>query len=150
MNGQNIGISKLVVEFKLLPKKEQVTLEQYYQSYKNWFGHYMKKCYGQQTYELMDILNTIESPRVLEVGCGCGTESLWMALHGANVTAIDILDDLLSIARERKNIIEAYIHRELKCNFVKQSLLEMDSNYRYDVIWLEQCFHHLEPRKEAL
>ena len=39
--------------------------------------------------------------RVLEVGCGPGTDAAWMAAHGLEVTATDYAPDFLAVVRER-------------------------------------------------
>ncbi|MGF1542105.1 MAG: class I SAM-dependent methyltransferase, partial [Pleurocapsa sp.] len=106
--------------------------------------------YTNQTQELMNILADLHQPQVLEVGCGCGTESIWMALQGATVTGIDIQTDRLEVAKKRQKIVEQSLQRELSCSFEKRSIFELDSEQKYDVIWMEQAFHHIEPRQLAI
>lgn len=131
----------------LLPPAEQKTMDNYYRSYKTRFGSYIKRNYCEQTGELMNVLSKLKSPKILEVGSGCGTESLWLSLHGAKVIGIDIDDHLLSAAKSRKELLETYIKTFLPCTFITKSLLDMDSKEKFDIIWIEQAFHHLEPRK---
>ena len=73
-----------------------------------------------------------------------------MSLHGANVTGIDIEDHLLAVAKARQKLLEDYIKKPLPCKFIKKSLLDVDSKEKFDIIWIEQAFHHLEPRKKML
>jgi tellurite methyltransferase len=40
-----------------------------------------------------------QRPRALDLGCGSGRESVWLALHGCDVDAIDILPDALAKAQ---------------------------------------------------
>jgi ubiquinone/menaquinone biosynthesis C-methylase UbiE len=42
--------------------------------------------------------------KVLEVGCGIGTDTINFARAGASVTAVDLSDDSLSLARERAKV----------------------------------------------
>ena len=125
------------------------TFKNYYRSYVSNFGRYIKDQYGQQTKELFEELAEDKSKKILEVGCGCGTEALWLAMHGYSVTAVDVSEELLEVARSRKIILEQYLGRDLPCQFISQSLLDITIN-KYDVIWMEQTFHHLEPRDDVL
>jgi 2-polyprenyl-3-methyl-5-hydroxy-6-metoxy-1,4-benzoquinol methylase len=137
-------------EEDLIGGTEQKLFDRYYRSYKNRFGDYIQYHYTNQTQELMDILGDLDQPRVLEVGCGCGTESIWMALQGATVTGIDIQTDRLEVAQKRQKIVEQSLKGELSCSFAKRSIFELDSEEKYDVIWMEQAFHHIEPRQVAV
>ena len=129
---------------------EQETFERYYASYIRHFGPYIQFHYGSQTRELLQTLAPCDkSTKVLEIGCGCGTESLWLALQGYTVKGVDLLDDLLQVARKRKSLLTQLVDRELRCKFVHRSLLDLE-NEQHDVIWMEQAFHHLEPRSEVL
>ena len=40
--------------------------------------------------ELVELIRAQKAPRVLEVGCGCGTESLWAAIQGGDVKAASL------------------------------------------------------------
>ena len=134
----------------LLPDAEQRTLEYYYRSYKKHFGPYVRHWYARQTEELTEFVRELGSPRVLEAGCGCGTESLWAALQGADVTGIDIADDLLAVARARLAVMERDGAQTLRCAFLHRSVNELDENRPFDIIFMEQAFHHLEPRAEII
>ncbi len=134
----------------LLQGTEREIFERYYQSYKRKFGKYMKYSYDQQSYELMEILEETKNASVLEIGCGCGTESLWMAYQGARVTAIDIQEDRLNVARRRQEILEEYLERKLHLTIEKASLFDLSGSGLFDIVWMEQALHHIEPREKAL
>ena len=140
----------LWLDHNLLSFENKKIFDRYYHSYKYHFGKYIKHYYKRQTKELMEILNEKPHSNILEIGCGCGTESLWMALHGANVTAIDISEILLNAAKERQQVIENKIGKPLPLKFKKESITEINPEIKYDIVWMEQAFHHLEPRKEVL
>ncbi len=134
----------------LLGSAEQAVLEGYYLSYKRHFAPYLRHHYTRQTKELIQLVSNLGQPEVLEVGCGCGTESLWAAMKGARVTGIDIQSDVLDVARARLRHLRALNTRLLDCEFIKSNLLDLDGRERFDIIYLEQAFHHLEPRAKVI
>jgi SAM-dependent methyltransferase len=134
----------------VLPPEHQAVFDYYYRSYKRHFGPYLKHWYARQTAELMALISRSGRPNVLEVGCGCGTESLWAALAGARVTAIDISRDLLAVAEERLAWIARRTGRTLDCRILYRSILDTEDLGTFDIVYMEQAFHHLEPRAEVV
>jgi SAM-dependent methyltransferase len=133
----------------LLPAPLQHALDAHYGSYKKWFPARMRALYSRQTDELMTVVRSTPGCRMLEVGSGCGTESLWAAMHGARVLGIDIRADRVEVARARQAVVEREIGAALDCRFETRTLLELEGE-RHDVVWMEQAVHHLEPRADAL
>jgi 2-polyprenyl-3-methyl-5-hydroxy-6-metoxy-1,4-benzoquinol methylase len=138
------------LENPVLPPEHQAVLDHYYRSYKTHFGPYLRHWYARQTAELSALTAAHPGLRVLEVGCGCGTEALWTALHGASVTGIDISEDLLEVARQRKTWLETQRNENLDCTLLSRSILNPAGLGPFDVIYMEQAFHHLEPRAEVI
>ncbi|MDP6620872.1 MAG: class I SAM-dependent methyltransferase [Alphaproteobacteria bacterium] len=128
-----------------LPATEQAVLEEYYASFRRSFGPRMRRLYGTQVREAENLVRAAPGLRVLEVGCGLGSESLWLALQGARVTALDVRPDRLAAARTRQAVLEAALGRHLDLDFAATPLLEFEPE-PFDLVWLEQTFHHLEPR----
>lgn len=129
-----------------LPAPEEKILFSYYSSYVKCFPPRIRYFYDRQTLEVSELIQGHSGCRLLEIGCGCGTESLWLARQGADVTSIDLNIERLGVARKRKEILGKELGRELHVAFVCQSVLELADSNTYDIIWLEQAFHHLEPR----
>ena len=69
---------------------------------------------------------------------------------GGSVTAIDVSEDKIDTARERKRIIEDLTKRTLNIDFRSENIINMDTNKKFDIIWMEDAFHHLEPREQVL
>lgn len=84
--------------------------------------------------------------RVLEVGCGCGTESLWFAMSGASVVGIDVNGRRIPVARERAKYVREVLGVEVDASFIKESIFDFQDAAGFDVIWMEPAFHHIEPR----
>lgn len=58
----------------------------------------------KQTIPWLDQAKPLSGANILEIGCGTGSDAVAFAEQGANVTAIDIDEDSLAVARERCNI----------------------------------------------
>jgi 2-polyprenyl-3-methyl-5-hydroxy-6-metoxy-1,4-benzoquinol methylase len=134
----------------LLPEPEQRVFDHYYRSYRKHFGPYVRHWYVRQTKELTELVRAQRAPRLLEVGCGCGTEALWAAIQGAEVTGIDIDEDMLGAARARLDILQRGTGERLRCDLRAASVLELADTSPFDIVFLEHTFHHLEPRSEVV
>lgn len=51
--------------------------------------------------ELVEGASKLSPGRALDIGCGTGTESIYLARHGWDVTGVDMVPKALSIARRR-------------------------------------------------
>jgi 2-polyprenyl-3-methyl-5-hydroxy-6-metoxy-1,4-benzoquinol methylase len=131
---------------RLLPGEQQAVFDGYYAGYRDRFGPYVRHHYAGQSAEIIRLIREKSSPRLLEIGGGCGTEALWFALQGARVLAIDVNEDRLGVARARKEIVERGIGRPLDIEFRFCSLFDLKAPSTFDLIWMEQAFHHVEPR----
>lgn len=131
-----------------LPKQDQATFNRYYHSFIAHFGPYVRDHYASQMREAQEIVIDRPGCRVLEIGCGCGTESLWMGLLGASVTGIDIQQDRLSVARAQLDHTVSELGLDPDVTFQAMSAFDARKLGNFDVIWVEQAFHHVEPREE--
>jgi SAM-dependent methyltransferase len=82
--------------------------------------------------------------KVLEIGCGTGTNVLWLASQGFDVLGIDMSSDAVEIARERAE--EAGIG----CDFAVGDFhsCPLDEN-GYMFIFDRGCFHSIPTEKRA-
>ncbi len=92
-----------------------------------------------------EFIELIESEKirpccVLDVGCGAGTDAIYLASKGSNVTAIDISHEAIRIARGRAE------KAGVKVNFIIGNFLDVESdNESFDFINDRGCFHHMNP-----
>lgn len=128
----------------LRPEAKKI-FNSYYFSFIRNFDTRMQANYDAQMNEIMEEIKTKRN--VLEIGCGCGSESLWMALNKANVYGIDISEDKIKVCNERKKILEKITSKTLNCTFENVPLFDFKTDKKFDVIWIEQAFHHVEPRE---
>lgn len=76
---------------------------------------------------------------VLEVGCGIGIDSIVFALNGANVTAVDISENSINIAKTMAD------NMGVKINFIcgdAEKLSKIVPKIKYDLIYSFGVIHH--------
>lgn len=79
---------------------------------------------------------TVGLGRTLEVGCGTGTNAIWLAQHGSTVLGIDIAP--LAIEQARKKAAAAGV----SCRFEPLDLLKDEvPDGPYDLVFDRGCFH---------
>jgi 2-polyprenyl-3-methyl-5-hydroxy-6-metoxy-1,4-benzoquinol methylase len=122
----------------------------YYGSYRRSFSPRARAHYALQMTEIETRVRGNPGARVLEVGCGMGTESLWLGLQGADITGADVRPDRLAVAKARHGVLEDQLGRNVSCKFLGKSLLDLPEDEKFDFIWMEQTFHHLEPRAQSV
>ena len=78
---------------------------------------------------------TIPAGRTLDVGCGTGTNALWLAAHGFDTLGIDLSP--LAIDRARARMGDGGI----ACRFEARDFLEAPPQGLFDFVFDRGCFH---------
>jgi SAM-dependent methyltransferase len=134
-----------------LPDADREVFRAYYRHYARSFRAHVRRAYDHTLAPVATRLRELPpNGRVLEIGAGCGTEALYFALLGADVTAVDISGTRLGVARRRAEILQREFRKPLACEFILTSLLDFRPPEPFDLIWMEQAFHHLAPRDQAV
>ena len=79
--------------------------------------------------------------KVLEIGCGIGTDTINFARHGAQVTAVDLTENSLEVARQRAKVFGV----EDRIRFVlanAEKLSDYVAPERYDLVYSFGVIHH--------
>ena len=133
-----------------LDDKARQQFEGYFAGYLKRFNSYIRRSYDRRLEPLRARVRA--GTRILEVGSGCGTECLFLATLGCQVTGLELNGRRLHTAKERQSLLEGLRGAPLPCRFLKGSLFDDDldlAGERFDIVWMEEAFHHLVPRKRV-
>lgn len=93
--------------------------------------------------ELVDFVTAKPPGKALDLGCGTGTNSLYLAAHGWDVTAIDFARRAISQARKKAAAVNAQVNWRLG------DVTNLDDlNCCFDLILDIGCFHSLTPQQK--
>lgn len=112
------------------------------QAYNNWAQQYDTNTNPTRDLEGMALrtaLANISFQTILEIGCGTGKNTAWFATKAAHITAVDLSEEMLAIARQkvqRDNII-------FKPADITQPWTFADSQ-QYDLISFSLVLEHIE------
>ena len=126
---------------------------------RRWYGFVYRTMYllGLRVWDreapVTDVVDLAEGPsrlppgRALEVGCGTGVESVYLAAHGWDVTGVDMVPRALAIARRRAaqaGVAPRFLEGDATC------LPELGVGDGYTLLLDLGCFHTLPPdRRDA-
>lgn len=86
---------------------------------------------------------TITPSKALEIGCGTGTNSLWMASQGFSVLAVDISQEAIAQAKQKKK------DKSPSCDFETMDFLHDESlPCSFDFVFDRGCFHIYDMESE--
>lgn len=96
-------------------------------------------CTSPELRYIHQVLGDIKGMKILDLGCGLGEPSVYFALHGAKVTAVDLsqpmLDVLQAIAKHHKVSVKT-----------KQTTVEnlnFPAKEKFDIVYVGNVFHHV-------
>jgi 2-polyprenyl-3-methyl-5-hydroxy-6-metoxy-1,4-benzoquinol methylase len=120
-------------------------------NYPQYFSAPKSAAYLWRTYDrrLTEVINLVRPGlRVLEIGCGIGADLHWLALHGASVTGIDVKSEWTDAAQLLTKHVCATL-APVTVDIQRINLLDL-SDKQYDLIYMKDTFHHLEPRAQIV
>ncbi len=88
-----------------------------------------------------------QGKKVLEIGCGLGTDTINFARAGARVTAVDLSEASLALARQRAKVygLDIRFHRANAEELTKVVPVE-----RYDLVYAFGVIHHTPRPRRAI
>lgn len=91
--------------------------------------------------ELIKLIETnkIKQCKALDIGCGAGTNSIYLAEKGFEVTGIDISEKAIYLAKEKD--------KEKRCNFISGDVLNLYFKKKeFDFVYDGGCLHHINKK----
>ena len=106
-------------------------------------GFYNRTIQFTQRLALRPWLRDLGGKQVLDVGCGIGRWSLWMAAQGANVTGVDLSTTMVAEASRRT----ARAGLSKRCHFLVQDLADLYTGVQYDFVLGVTVLQHILKRE---
>jgi cyclopropane fatty-acyl-phospholipid synthase-like methyltransferase len=82
--------------------------------------------------------------RAMDIGCGTGVNSVFMAQHGLQVTALDFVPEALRFGIKRAQ------RSGVKVDFIAADVTKYETADKYDLILDSGCFHGFKDRYRLL
>ena len=98
------------------------------------------------------ILAAHSKPLILDLGCGSGTQSLWFAIMGAEVIAVDMDDKALQLFEIRKIFYEKLLGRKLSIEIHESDIFKFNfyTTQFFNGIYSMFAFNMMQPSKLLL
>ena len=88
------------------------------------------------------------TPRILDLGCGLGMQSIILASMGARVVGLDVREEAVELCMKRKAYHEELLGTKLDIEFVQRNFLETrpeDLRSRFDSVFSMAAFASMQP-----
>ena len=111
------------------------------EAYNEWASQYdtnINRTRDLEAHSLREILQNISFENCLEIGCGTGKNTMWLAKHAKKVTAADFSESMLAKAKQK--VTDAHV------NFVHADITgewPFEKN-TYDLICFSLVLEHIE------
>jgi 2-polyprenyl-3-methyl-5-hydroxy-6-metoxy-1,4-benzoquinol methylase len=93
------------------------------------------------------LLGRLRGKRVLDVGCGEGSNAVLMAKLGAHVTGVDISPGSIEVCRRRARIDGVEAQTQFCCSPLET--LELPKG-GFDIVWCDGVLHHVIPELDRV
>lgn len=93
------------------------------------------------------LLGDLRGRKVLDVGCGDGSNSVLLARYGAHVTGVDISPGFIDVCRQRAKLDGVEPQTCFLCAPLETVSLPTES---FDIIWGDGILHHVIPELDTV
>ena len=118
-------------------------LENYYINIKkdDFYYNYIRHYYAMRLIELIKYVK--KNKKILDVGCGTGTEAIFCGILGGKVIGIDIAKSRINVAKKRHEYFENMLKIKIDVEFRKENVFKHSG--MYDLIWVNEAISHIVP-----
>ncbi|MGE5141122.1 MAG: class I SAM-dependent methyltransferase [Rudaea sp.] len=95
---------------------------------------------------IIQLLDLPEGAQVLDVGCGTGWTSVYLARQGYRVIGFDLAPDMIDIARRRAE----FEHVDDRCDFRVADSEDFDLGCTVDAVLVYETLHHVSDERAVL
>lgn len=100
---------------------------------------------------ILELKRSRTQTRILDGGCGCGSEALLMSLFGRDVTGIDLVPYRVEFAQSRIPYYQSLSNDILKVHFINSNIFDfLESAENFDIIWLMESISHIHPAEKFI
>ena len=141
-----LGLVKqeLAICDQFLNREEARVFRQYYHYLEIATGnhfHYLEGIYHQEASPL--ITSVSPGMKLLDAGCGLGSESILGAVLGAKVVGVDLSQERLAVAHKRLKFYQSQLDRPIEVSFVASSIFDLSDSF--DIIHVMDAISHIDP-----
>ncbi len=126
-----------IVEKQTAQRLDALTIERYRTPRRPWFNKEFR----------FRLMGDLRGKRVLDVGCGDGSNAMLMARFGARVTGIDISARSIELCKRRAELEGVESSTQFICSPLETADL-LDGSF--DIIWGDGVLHHLIPELDGV
>jgi len=97
-------------------------------------------CTAPEMRYIRQVLGNLKGKTLLDIGCGLGEASVYFALEGADVTATDLSQKMLDVAKQLAEIngTNIMIHKSAAEN------IALSKDQQFDIVYVGNLFHHVD------
>jgi len=108
--------------------------------------------YSQRLELMISELKKLSSgSKILDAGCGYGTESILFSSLGHDVTGVELVKERTELAKSRVDFFSSAVFPDLKIQFINANIFKfLQESKPWDVIWIMEAISHIYPPEKFL